>query len=162
VQPSGALLRERGKLMLEGVLLACQGRNMWQAFVAIHMATNSPIKKGNIQHLSLVSGRMCVYVCVCVVTPQPESVLILVVGTQCVELLKVIEFTFRRMNSAIAECQSLLLRQMASEVVVRVCPLLSALVCCISFWPQHLCPPFSSCAGHVCARQDEVWQPSVD
>ena len=53
-KPSVGLLRERGKLMLEGMLLACQGRNMWQAFVAIHVNTDTAIVKRNIQHLSLV------------------------------------------------------------------------------------------------------------
>lgn len=84
-------------------------------------------------------------------------------GPQCVELLKVIEFAFRRKNASIAECQSLLLRHMASEILDVFRPLKRKLQGRLNHQKREIllavsgslrrgaCVGWAACPAHACA-----------
>ena len=66
---------------------------------------------------------------------------------QCVELLKVIEFAFRRKNASIAECQSILLRHMAGEIMALFRPLHNKLQGRLTDQKREILMAVRSCVG---------------
>lgn len=98
-KPSVDLLRVRGTLLVEGLVLAHQASHVLKGFMNLHLATGSPVRKRNIEPLA-----------------------------QAVELLKVIEAEFQRKSTVIAESVPHLLRGLSHDIIATFRPVKAKLM----------------------------------